>query len=95
MFLSGELIDRIVNFTNNYAEMMMSDPNIQAQTNTKQRSLFSIWKEMNRDEMWLYICVCLLIGIVRKPNIHAYSHEGIFSLHQYFIVSCDVTDSSN
>ena len=95
MFLSGELIDRIVNFTNNYAEMMMSDPNIQAQTNTKQRSLFSIWKEMNRDEMWLYICVCLLIGIVHKPNIHAYSHEGIFSLHQYFIVSCDVTDSSN
>ena len=75
--------------------MMMSDPNIQAQTNTKQRSLFSIWKEMNRDEMWLYICVCLLIGIVHKPNIHAYSHEGIFSLHQYFIVSCDVTDSSN
>ena len=80
MFLSDELIDNILNFTNGYAEMMMSDPNIQAQMNTKQRSLFSVWKETNRDEMWLYICICLLMGIIHKPNIHAsWSREHIFS----------------
>ena len=72
MFLSNELIDNIVNFTNSYAEMMMSDTNIQAQMNTKQRSLFSIWKETNRDEMRLYICICLLMGIIHKQNINAY-----------------------
>ena len=80
MFLSDELIDNILNFTNGYAEMMMSDPNIQAQMNTKQRSLFSVWKETNRDEMWLYICICLLMGIIHKPNIDAsWSREHIFS----------------
>ena len=72
MFLSDELIDNIVNFTNSYAEMMMSDTNIQVQMNTKQRSLFSIWKETNRDEMRLYICICLLMGIIHKRNIHVY-----------------------
>ena len=48
MFLSDELIDNIANFTNSYAEMMISDPNIQAQVNTKQISLFRVWKETNR-----------------------------------------------
>ena len=80
MFRSNELIDNIVNFTNSYAEMMMSDPNIQAQMSTKQRSLSSVWKETNRDEMWLYICICLLMGIIHKTNIHAsWSREHIFS----------------
>ena len=75
--------------------MMMSDPNIQAQMNTKQRSLFSIWKETNWDEIWLYICICLLMGIVHKPTSMHIGHESIFSVNQYLIISCDVTDSSN
>ena len=59
---------------------MVSDPNIQAQMNTKQISLFSVCRETNRDEMWLYICICLLMGIIHKPIIHAYwSLEHIFS----------------
>ena len=45
MFLSDDLIDSIVNFTNSYAEMMMSDPNIQAQMDTKQRSLLTFGKK--------------------------------------------------
>ena len=58
MFLSDELIDNIVNFTNSYAEMM-SDPNILPQMNTKQRLLFSIWNETNRDEMcYTFASVC-------------------------------------
>ena len=48
----------------------MSDPNIQDQMNTKQRPLFRAWKET--DKMWLYICIFLLMGIIHKPNIHAY-----------------------
>ena len=75
--------------------MMMSDPNIQAQMNTNQRSLFSIWKETNWDEIWLYICICLLMGIVHKPTSMHIGHESIFSVNQYLIISCDVTDSSN
>ena len=75
--------------------MMMSDTNIQAQMNTKQRSLFSIWKETNRDEVRLYICICLLMGIIHKRNIHAYWSREHISQHQYLFVSCDVTDSSN
>ena len=95
MFLSDELINSIVNFTNSWAEMMMSDPNIQAQMNTKQRSLFRIWKETNWGEIWLYICICLLTGIVHKPTSMHIGHKSIFSLNQYLVISCDVTDSSN
>ena len=79
-FLSDQLIDSIVDFTNRYAEMMMNDPDIQAHMNTKQRSLFHLWRDTNRDEMWLYICICLLMGIIHKPSIHVYwSRQHILS----------------
>ena len=79
-FLSDQLIDNIADFTNRYAELMMKDPDIQAHMNIKQRSLFHLWRDTNRDEMWLYICICLLMGIIHKPVIHAYwSRQQILS----------------
>ena len=65
-------MDSIVDFTNRCAEMMMDDIDIQAHMNTKERSLFHLCRDTIRDEMWLYICICFLIGIIHKPSIHAY-----------------------
>ena len=73
-------MDSIVDFTNRYAEMMMNNPDIQAHMNTKQRSLFHLWRDTNRGEMWLYICIYLLMGIIHKPSIHGYwSRQHILS----------------
>ena len=60
--------------------MMMNNPDIQAHMNTKQRSLFHLWRDTNRGEMWLYICICLLMEIIHKPSIHGYwSRQHILS----------------
>ena len=60
--------------------MMMNNPDIQAHMNTKQRSLFHLRRSTNRDEMWLYIYICFLMGIIHKPSIHAYwSRQHILS----------------
>ena len=40
--------------------------------NNSQRAIFSLWKQTNFDEMWLYVTVTLLIGIVNKPQYHMY-----------------------
>ena len=40
--------------------------------NNSQRAIFSLWKPTNFDEMWLYITVTLLMGIVNKPQYHMY-----------------------
>ena len=58
----------------------MNDPDIQAHMNTKQRSLFHHWRDTNRDEMWLYICICFLMGIIHKLSIDVYwSRQHILS----------------
>ena len=40
-FLSSEHVDSTVNSINNYANIMMNDPHIQAQVNAKNRSVFN------------------------------------------------------
>ena len=54
-FLTDELIDNIVEFTNVYAVIRINDPDIQAHMNNKRRSIFHLWRETNRDEMWMFV----------------------------------------
>ena len=55
-------------FTNDYAEIMKLTPEIVRRMDAKKRSLFSI----TFDEMWVYIGVYAIMGIVQKPNIAMY-----------------------
>ena len=66
-FLTSEHVD-ISLFINSYTNMM-NDPHIQAQLNAKNRSVFNRRRNSNRDEMWLFL---LLMIIIQKPSIHSY-----------------------
>jgi len=39
---------------------------------TTQRSLFSLWKDLTMDELWVYLCLQLMMAMVHKANIHQY-----------------------
>ena len=68
-FLTDDSIQNIVHSTNKY---VLENPDIQTRTNNSQHSIFSLWKPKNLDEMWLYITLTLLMGIVNKPQYHMY-----------------------
>ena len=61
-----------MNFTNKYADVIINDPAIQARVAGKHCSVFYLWKNTNKDEMWLYFQVCLIMGVVQKPEYHMY-----------------------
>ena len=70
--ITDELVESIVNFTNKYAEIVVNDPDIQARVAGKHCSVYHLWKNTNKDEMWLYFAVCLIMGIVQKPEYPMY-----------------------
>ena len=70
--ITDELVENIVNFTNKCADIIINDPAIQAQVTGKHRSVFHLWKNTNKDKMWLYFRVCLIMGVVQKPEYHMY-----------------------
>ena len=90
-FLTDELIDNIVVFTNVYAEIMKLAPHIIEKLNNTQRSIFKLWKDVDRDDVWVYICIIILMGIIQKPYYHMYwtklmrrdRFEQIRSFHNY------------
>ena len=71
-FLTDKLMDDIVSHTNRYAELIKSLPQVQERMEATQRSLFTLWKDLTVDELWVYISIQVLMGIVHKPNIHLY-----------------------
>ena len=56
-FLTDECIQNIVDSINKYAEILPENPAIQARINNSQRSIFSLRRPTNFDEMWLHITV--------------------------------------
>ena len=61
-----------MNFTNKYRDIIVNDPAIQARVAGKHRRVFHLWKNANKDEMWLYFGVCLIMGVVQKLESHMY-----------------------
>ena len=44
--------------------------------NAANRSLFKLWKDLTIDELWIYICLHIIMGLVHKPTFHSYwSHN--------------------
>ena len=71
-FLSDEIIDTFVEYTNLYADTIINTPAIQAQIIEKNKSMFGKWSAVDRDEMWMYTTLTLMMGIVQKPNYDMY-----------------------
>ena len=36
------------------------------------RSLLNLWKDVTKDDIWIYICLIVLMGIINKPYYHMY-----------------------
>ena len=55
-------------------------PDIQRQINMKRRSLHNLWEDVNRDEIWTYFVIQMLMGIIHKQHYHMYwSKESVLS----------------
>ena len=41
-------------------------------------SLFSLWKTIDKNELWVYISILLLLGIINKPTNDMYWSKNPF-----------------
>ncbi|XP_066918855.1 piggyBac transposable element-derived protein 4-like [Clytia hemisphaerica] len=51
---------------------MINTPEIQERIENTQRSLFRLWSPVTLDEMWTYIAILMLMGVIKKPEYHLY-----------------------
>ena len=67
LFLSGNVISNIIEYTNRYAETMQNLPEIRCMDESSG-SLFSLRRPIYKDELLVYISILLLQGITNKPT---------------------------
>ena len=67
LLLSDNVISSIVEYTNSYAKTKQNLPEKRRRTDESSRSLFSSWKPIDKDELWVYISILLLQRIINKP----------------------------
>ena len=80
LFLSNPLVQKFVDYTNTYANQIIRSPNIQKRMAEKERSMYKTWVDTNLDEMWVYISITSLIGIIKKPQYSLYwTNDPMFS----------------
>ena len=72
LFLSDNVISNIVEYTNSYPATMQSLPEIRRRMDESSRSLFNLWKPIDKDELWVFISILLLQGIINKPTNDMY-----------------------
>ena len=34
--------------------------------------MFKLWMDVDSDDVWVYICIIILMGIIKKPYYHMY-----------------------
>ena len=68
LFLTDDLINHLVSYTNLYAQIMKETPEIQEKMDLQNRNIFKLWRPVTFDEMWTYIAVISLMGIINKPK---------------------------
>ncbi|XP_012565096.1 piggyBac transposable element-derived protein 4-like [Hydra vulgaris] len=79
-FLTDDIINNIVQYTNRYVQLAKLTPEIIQKMETKKRSCFNLWVDLTFDELWIYIAIISLMGIVNKPNFHMFwTKDHIFS----------------
>ena len=80
LFLTDELIENIVDSTNKYVELMKQVPAIEIKMTNNSPSVYNLWNELYVDEIWCYVSIQLLMGIIHKPYCNMYwSKESLLS----------------
>ena len=44
----------------------------------KEKSLFNLWKDLTVDELCVYVCLQIIMGLVHKPKYHSYWSKNHF-----------------
>ena len=68
-FLTDEIIENIVKHTNAYAYLAKQTPAIQEQMKQNKRSLFNLWKGVTKYDIWCYIAIQILMGVIKNLTI--------------------------
>lgn len=84
LFVNDELIEKMVQETNRYAENLMSQEN-------KPKSRLNLWKPVDHNELQNFFAIVIAMGIVNAPIMNLYwSKDSLY--HNKFISSCMTRD---
>ena len=83
-FCRDIMIDKFVEFTKKYANILQNDPIIKARVAGKRKGYVKNWVDVTRDKFWVYIAVTLSMGITQKPNFDLYCSDDTFFETQIF-----------
>ena len=79
-FLTNDVINNIVLYTNTYAAILKLSPSFTEKVARCNRTILDLWKDVTKDDIWIYIAIMILMGITSKPQIHMYwSTDSILS----------------
>ena len=70
-FLTNDLISNIMKFTNTYVALMKQSQVGKEKLNKTDKSMYKLWVDINND-VWVYFCIIILMGIIKKPYFHMY-----------------------
>ena len=51
---------------------MKVSPRVMDKLNTTERSMYKLWIDVDNDDIWVYFCLVILMGIIKKPFYHMY-----------------------
>ena len=67
-----DVINNIVLYTNTYAAILKLSPSFTEKVAGCNRTILDLWKDVSKDDIWIYIAIIILMGITSKPQIHMY-----------------------
>lgn len=77
LFLTDEIVDKMVLETNLYAEKILTKPGL------KKKSRFRYWEPINREELLKFLGVALVMGLNKVPHINDYWSKNIMYRNEY------------
>lgn len=78
LIFDGGLIDKIVDWTNNRASLLMADPNMSHASNMKR------WTPTTSDEIRRFLGLCIVMGNIQMPSIKSYWSTNVLYEHPLF-----------
>ena len=45
---------------------------VKEKLNKTDRSMYKLWVDIDNDDVWMYFCIIILMGIIKKPSFHMY-----------------------
>ena len=82
--MTDEVISNIVLYTNTYAAILKLGPSFTEKVGGCNRTVLDWWKDVNADDIWIYIAIVILTCFVSKPQIHMYLVNVLDSFNAYF-----------